>query len=176
MKPILAITIIASLAVLISASDENSAREDRSSNSASSNFGAREERSPNPGSSAPIFANREERSPMIGSAPANLGGPMFNIRHERAYGSAPSSYGSGAAAAGGASSYGAPAAPAAPVYSAPVSVPAPPCPKNYLFSCQPSLTPAPCAQMAAYGGGNTGAYSHQHPVYAPPQYMNRPFY
>ncbi|XP_017077222.2 vitelline membrane protein Vm32E [Drosophila eugracilis] len=56
-----------------------------------------------------------------------------------------------------ASSYSAPT-PSAPGY------PAPPCPKNYLFSCQPNLTPAPCAQEApAYG--SAGAYTEKIPFY-----------
>ncbi|XP_075152195.1 uncharacterized protein LOC142226195 [Haematobia irritans] len=83
-------------------------------------------------------------------------------------------------------SYSAPAAP--PAYSAPVAVPAyapapapmtipaPPCPKNYLFSCQPTLTPAPCsspvAAAAAGGYGSAASYSHNYPIYAIPQYVN----
>ncbi|XP_055914903.1 vitelline membrane protein Vm26Aa-like [Eupeodes corollae] len=51
------------------------------------------------------------------------------------------------------SAYGAPA----PSYSAP------PCPKNYLFSCQPSVAPVPCAP-----GGYAGAYSVPVPTYALP--------
>ncbi|XP_055848540.1 vitelline membrane protein Vm26Ab-like [Episyrphus balteatus] len=61
------------------------------------------------------------------------------------------------------SSYGAPAAPS---YGGGASYSAPPCPKNYLFSCQPSLAPVPCAA----GGGYAGAYSEQVPQYAYPQY------
>lgn len=45
-----------------------------------------------------------------------------------------SSYGGGAPSYGGGAS---------------ASYSAPPCPKNYLFSCQPNLTPVPCAP----GGG-----------------------
>ncbi|KAH8352949.1 hypothetical protein KR084_007684 [Drosophila pseudotakahashii] len=42
--------------------------------------------------------------------------------------------------------------------------PAPACPTNYLFSCQPNLAPAPCAQEApAYG--SSGAYTEQIPFY-----------
>ncbi|XP_055853014.1 vitelline membrane protein Vm26Aa-like [Episyrphus balteatus] len=44
---------------------------------------------------------------------------------------------------------------------------APPCPKSYLFSCQPSLAPVPCA--AGGGGGYSGAYSQYVPQYALPQ-------
>jgi len=48
-------------------------------------------------------------------------------------------------------------------YSAP-GYPAPACPTNYLFSCQPNLAPAPCAQEApAYG--SAGAYTEQVPFY-----------
>lgn len=64
------------------------------------------------------------------------------------------SYGA-AAAGGGGGGYGA------------ASIPAPPCPKNYLFSCQPNLAPVPCsAPAAAYGGG--GAYSAPVPTYVAP--------
>lgn len=74
-----------------------------------------------------------------------------------------SAYGGGAAA---------PAAPAAGGGYGAASIPAPPCPKNYLFSCQPSLQPAPCSQPAGYGGA--GAYSENYPVYAlqVPQYVH----
>ncbi|XP_034472275.1 vitelline membrane protein Vm34Ca [Drosophila innubila] len=60
------------------------------------------------------------------------------------------------------------AAPAAPAYAAPapVAIPAPPCPKNYLFSCQPNLTPVPCS-APANSYGSAGAYSQYAPVYAP---------
>ncbi|KAH8404819.1 hypothetical protein KR222_004537 [Zaprionus bogoriensis] len=93
-----------------------------------------------------------------------------------------SSYGGGyaqpAAPAPVAPVYAAPApAPAAPVYAAPaaaapayaapapISIPAPPCPKNYLFSCQPNLAPVPCSAPAA-NYGSSGAYSQYAPVYA----------
>lgn len=91
-------------------------------------------------------------------------------------------YGAAAPAAAPAPSYSAPAAapaaapapapaPAPAAYSppAPVSIPAPPCPKNYLFSCQPRLTQAPCSQLGG-GYGGAGAYSQNYPVYALPQY------
>ncbi|KAH8279968.1 hypothetical protein KR054_012549 [Drosophila jambulina] len=48
--------------------------------------------------------------------------------------------------------------------SAPSGYPAPPCPQNYLFSCQPNLVPVPCAKEAA-GYGTAGAYSEQKPIY-----------
>ncbi|XP_017855156.1 vitelline membrane protein Vm34Ca [Drosophila busckii] len=72
---------------------------------------------------------------------------------------------------GASAGYGQPAAaPAAPAYSAPapVSIPAPPCPKNYLFSCQPNLQPVPCSAPAP-SYGSAGAYSQYAPVYAPLQ-------
>ncbi|XP_037711849.1 vitelline membrane protein Vm32E [Drosophila subpulchrella] len=48
-------------------------------------------------------------------------------------------------------------------YSAP-GYPAPACPTNYLFSCQPNLATVPCAQEApAYG--SAGAYTEQVPFY-----------
>lgn len=62
------------------------------------------------------------------------------------------------------------------------SIPSPPCPKNYLFSCQPSLAPAPCALPAA---GSVGAYSEniptilnapQHYHGLPQQYLQVPHY
>ncbi|KAL5277443.1 hypothetical protein ACFFRR_002591 [Megaselia abdita] len=64
-------------------------------------------------------------------------------------------------------SYG--AAPAAPSYGG-SSYSAPPCPKNYLFSCQPALQPVGCSQ--SYGGsygGSAGAYSENMPQYVFPQ-------
>lgn len=47
------------------------------------------------------------------------------------------------------------------------SIPAPPCPKNYLFSCQPNLAPVPCAAPAA-GYGSAGAYTAPVPTYVAP--------
>ncbi|XP_075149864.1 vitelline membrane protein Vm32E-like [Haematobia irritans] len=52
--------------------------------------------------------------------------------------------------------------------SAPVSIPAPPCPKNYMFSCQPNLAPAPCSQPAAYA--SAGSYSENYPVIVNPPF------
>ncbi|KAL7740441.1 hypothetical protein ACLKA6_013235 [Drosophila palustris] len=87
-----------------------------------------------------------------------------------------STYGGGygqPASAPAAPSYSAPAAqsyaaPAPQSYAAPAPapIPAPPCPKNYLFSCQPNLQPVPCsAPQPSYG--SAGAYSQYAPVYAP---------
>ncbi|XP_017120523.1 vitelline membrane protein Vm26Ab [Drosophila elegans] len=113
-----------------------------------------------------------------------------NIRVSRAayggYGApaaAPAAASYAAPAAPAAASYAAPAAysaPAAPVYSppaaapayaapapAPASIPSPPCPKNYLFSCQPSLQPVPCSAPAP-SYGSAGAYSQYVPQYAVP--------
>ncbi|CAD7000265.1 vitelline membrane protein Vm26Aa [Ceratitis capitata] len=46
------------------------------------------------------------------------------------------------------------------------SIPAPPCPKNYLFSCQPNLAPVACAAPApAPAYGSAGAYSAPVPTY-----------
>uniref|UniRef100_A0A0K8UFC2 Vitelline membrane protein Vm26Aa n=1 Tax=Bactrocera latifrons TaxID=174628 RepID=A0A0K8UFC2_BACLA len=46
------------------------------------------------------------------------------------------------------------------------SIPAPPCPKNYLFSCQPNLAPVACsAPAAAPSYGSAGAYSAPIPTY-----------
>ncbi|XP_011180231.1 vitelline membrane protein Vm26Aa [Zeugodacus cucurbitae] len=49
------------------------------------------------------------------------------------------------------------------------SIPAPPCPKNYLFSCQPNLAPVACAAPAAAPSyGSAGAYSAPIPTYVAP--------
>ncbi|XP_075149866.1 uncharacterized protein LOC142223946 [Haematobia irritans] len=80
------------------------------------------------------------------------------------YGTASSSYG----APNAASSYGSSAASAAVVAPAPtskyapVAIAAPPCPKNYLFSCVPQLRPLPCAP-------HQGTYAQNAPVYTAPQ-------
>lgn len=53
------------------------------------------------------------------------------------------------------------------------SIPAPPCPKNYLFSCQPNLAPVPCAAPAAAPSyGSAGAYSAPVPTYMAPLVNN----
>ncbi|XP_034472154.1 vitelline membrane protein Vm26Aa-like [Drosophila innubila] len=49
------------------------------------------------------------------------------------------------------------------------SVPAPPCPKNYLFSCQPNLAPVPCSAPAP-SYGSAGAYLSPVAAYAAPNY------
>ncbi|EDW28248.1 GL19046 [Drosophila persimilis] len=48
-----------------------------------------------------------------------------------------------------------------------IRIPSPPCPKNYLFSCQPSLQPVPCSAPAP-SYGSAGAYSQYVPQYAVP--------
>lgn len=62
----------------------------------------------------------------------------------------------------------------------PSSIPTPPCPRNYLFSCQPSLTPAPCSSQdtslsytvpappptSESYGTSQGSYSHIIPQYS----------
>ncbi|XP_004531358.1 vitelline membrane protein Vm26Aa [Ceratitis capitata] len=54
-------------------------------------------------------------------------------------------------------------------YGGGASIPAPPCPKNYLFSCQPNLAPVPCAAPAAAPAyGSAGAYSAPIPTYVAP--------
>lgn len=54
---------------------------------------------------------------------------------------------------------------------------APPCPKNYLFSCQPAVQPVGCSP--SYGGssyGSSGAYTENWPQYAlPQQRFNLPY-
>ncbi|XP_017115179.1 vitelline membrane protein Vm26Aa [Drosophila elegans] len=49
------------------------------------------------------------------------------------------------------------------------SIPAPPCPKNYLFSCQPNLAPVPCSAPAP-SYGSAGAYSAPVATYVAPNY------
>lgn len=52
------------------------------------------------------------------------------------------------------------------------SFPVPPCPMNYMFTCQPHLSPVPCAQnpppLGAYTGltaaNPVGAYSEHNPA------------
>ncbi|EDW76346.1 uncharacterized protein Dwil_GK15410 [Drosophila willistoni] len=50
------------------------------------------------------------------------------------------------------------------------SIPAPPCPKNYLFSCQPNLAPVPCSAPAPSYGSPAGAYSSPVASYIAPNY------
>lgn len=57
------------------------------------------------------------------------------------------------------------------------SISTPPCPKNYLLSCQPNLVPAPCAPAPGGGSqGPIGAYSEYLPrfVDAPKVYQGLP--
>lgn len=79
---------------------------------------------------------------------------------------------------GSAPSFSAPAA-TLPSYAAAVgyaqlasslsSYPAPPCPKNYVFSCQPSLSPVACSDPSSSGGyGSAAAYSQYVPSYVLP--------
>ncbi|XP_039501833.2 vitelline membrane protein Vm26Aa [Drosophila santomea] len=49
------------------------------------------------------------------------------------------------------------------------SIQAPPCPKNYLFSCQPNLAPVPCSAPAP-SYGSAGAYSTPVAAYVAPNY------
>lgn len=63
-------------------------------------------------------------------------------------------------------------------------VPAPPCPKNYMFSCQPNLVPVPCSAapsrswpMTPHGFAHfpshlQGAYSSYEPTYVAPYGYN----
>ncbi|XP_061401113.1 vitelline membrane protein Vm34Ca-like [Musca vetustissima] len=57
----------------------------------------------------------------------------------------------------------------------PVTIPRLPCPKNYIFSCQPVLKPAPCsphATTAAAHRESAGAYSDNTPVIVvPPEFV-----
>ncbi|XP_005189229.2 vitelline membrane protein Vm26Aa-like [Musca domestica] len=59
-----------------------------------------------------------------------------------------------------------------------LTLPAPPCPKNYLFSCQPNLAPAPCSSSGAYGAGggygSAGAYSENYPTVVSAPYAAYP--
>ncbi|ALC38350.1 Vm26Ab [Drosophila busckii] len=128
---------------------------------------------------APLAENiRVSRAAYGGYAAPSPAAQAYAAPAAPAY-SAPAAPAYSAPAAPAAPAYSAPAAPAyqapaAPAYSAPAapayqapSVPAPPCPKNYLFSCQPSLQPVPCAAASA-NYGSAGAYSHYAPQYAVP--------
>uniref|UniRef100_A0A1A9ZB05 VM domain-containing protein n=1 Tax=Glossina pallidipes TaxID=7398 RepID=A0A1A9ZB05_GLOPL len=59
---------------------------------------------------------------------------------------------------------------------------APPCAKNYMFSCQPNLAPVSCANNNGIGvnspvvGGYQAAYNAPVPVYAQAQPLLQPFY
>ncbi|XP_067626215.1 vitelline membrane protein Vm26Aa-like [Eurosta solidaginis] len=52
-------------------------------------------------------------------------------------------------------------------YGSAATIPAPPCPKNYLFSCQPNVAPVACAAPAPQSYGSAGAYSAPIPYIAP---------
>ncbi|XP_028900460.2 vitelline membrane protein Vm26Ab [Zeugodacus cucurbitae] len=124
---------------------------------------------------SPIIAQIIQLEPSQGILiPAPLAQSVRISRSSYSPPSPPAAYGGGSA-----SSYTKPAP--APVQSyKPSSIPAPPCPRNYLFSCQPSLAPAPCAApvpspsysapapaapSASYGSPQ-GAYSHIIPQYS----------
>ncbi|KAL5277449.1 hypothetical protein ACFFRR_002596 [Megaselia abdita] len=68
------------------------------------------------------------------------------------------------------STYGA----AAPSYGG-SSYSAPPCPKNYLFSCQPAVKPVGCSQSYGASYGSAGAYTENRPQYILPQYNQLPY-
>uniref|UniRef100_A0A1A9WHM5 VM domain-containing protein n=1 Tax=Glossina brevipalpis TaxID=37001 RepID=A0A1A9WHM5_9MUSC len=62
------------------------------------------------------------------------------------------------------------------IVAAPV-IQAPPCPKNYMFTCQPHMAPVPCSQSAPVNYGSVGAYSESVPTiiavpYAAASYPN----
>lgn len=99
------------------------------------------------------------------AAPAAYAAPAAAPAAAYAAPAAPAAAPAYSAPAPAAPAYSAPAA-AAPAYSAP-AVPSPPCPKNYLFSCQPSLQPVPCS-APAQSYGSSGAYSQYVPQYAVP--------
>lgn len=99
------------------------------------------------------------------AAPAAYAAPAAAPAAAYAAPAAPAAAPAYSAPAAAAPAYSAPA-PAAPAYSAP-AVPSPPCPKNYLFSCQPSLQPVPCS-APAQSYGSSGAYSQYVPQYAVP--------
>ncbi|XP_030377470.1 vitelline membrane protein Vm26Ab [Scaptodrosophila lebanonensis] len=104
------------------------------------------------------------------SAPAPQAAPAYSAPQAAPAYSAPAAPAPAPAySAPAAPQYSAPAAPAAPA-----TYPAPPCAKSYLFSCQPSLAPVPCAAppapapAPAASYGSAGAYSQYAPQYAVP--------
>ncbi|XP_034472660.1 vitelline membrane protein Vm26Ab [Drosophila innubila] len=117
-----------------------------------------------PSYSAPAAPSYSAPAAPAYSAPA---APAYSAPAAPAY-SAPAAPAYSAPAAPAYAAPAAPAysAPAAPAYS-PAPVPSPPCPKNYMFSCQPSLQPVPCSAPAP-SYGSSGAYSHYAPQYAVP--------
>ncbi|XP_067625696.1 vitelline membrane protein Vm26Ab-like [Eurosta solidaginis] len=133
-------------------------------------------------------ANENSKQGMVSSA---YGGGSYSSGSSPTY-SAPASASAQSTSYGGSSapSYSAPAAPApsqsyggssssyaagapaytpqvAPVYT-PASYSAPPCPKNYLFSCQPSLSPVGCSSPSSGGYGSAASYSQYVPSYVLP--------
>uniref|UniRef100_A0A1A9VSV1 VM domain-containing protein n=1 Tax=Glossina austeni TaxID=7395 RepID=A0A1A9VSV1_GLOAU len=74
------------------------------------------------------------------------------------------------------------AAAAAAAAAAGYQISAPPCAKNYMFSCQPSLAPVSCANNNGIGvnspvvGGYQAAYNAPVPVYAQAQPLLQPSY
>ncbi|XP_064553644.1 vitelline membrane protein Vm26Ab [Drosophila montana] len=116
---------------------------------------------------APSYAAQAYSAPAPAapaySAPA---APAYSAPAAHAY-SAPAAPAAPAYAAPAAPAYAAPAPAAPAAYSAPAAVPSPPCPKNYLFSCQPSLQPVPCSAPAPTYG-SAGAYSQYVPQYTVP--------
>ncbi|XP_055850657.1 vitelline membrane protein Vm26Aa-like [Episyrphus balteatus] len=59
------------------------------------------------------------------------------------------------------------------------SIPAPPCPKSYLFSCQSNVAPVPCAPAPSYAPAPAPAYAPKPapaPAYAPAPAPAKPSY
>ena len=111
-------------------------------------------------------ADEKQQPHMVGSSYGGSSGGSSS--YGGSSGSSPSyggsSGGSSYGGSSGGSSYGGSSGGSA-------SIPAPPCPKNYIISCQPSLAPAPCAPSSSSGygsSGSSGAYSEHYPVYAVP--------
>ena len=114
---------------------------------------------PNPNSASVNVqeANEKEAQPV---QPVN--GDLTRLRKSAYGGSSSGGYGgSSSGGYGGSSSGGYGGA------SSSSSIAAPPCPKNYIFSCQPNLAPIACsAPSSSYG--SSGAYSAPVPTYVAP--------